>query len=243
MGANAQTTVPDFVAETVLTAAKLDISAATGVPVFATTVTRDAAFGGANKVLAEGQTCYLESTNVVQYYDGAAWATVGPAAAGGLVTVKAETAFTATGSFIADSVFTSAYTNYLIKFNFSVNALITMKLRVAAASASTNYNHAQYFITGTSIAVSTQTGQTSFSIATNSGAAESAAEIFLYGPQLAKPTTIQSNNTWAATTYGNVGFLGYSGNHSTATAYDGVEILTAGSMTGTYTIYGFGKTL
>jgi hypothetical protein len=57
----------------------MNLSAGTGVPVFATTVTRDAGFGGAGeKVLAEGQLCYLSSTNVVQYYDGAAWATVGP---------------------------------------------------------------------------------------------------------------------------------------------------------------------
>jgi len=83
MGANAQTTVPKYTALTVLPAASMNISAGTGIPVFATTVTRDAAFGGANKVLAEGQTCYLESTNVVQYYDGAAWATVGPSTAGG----------------------------------------------------------------------------------------------------------------------------------------------------------------
>ena len=93
MGANAQTTVPDFVAETVLTAAKLDISAATGVPVFATTVTRDAAFGGANKVLAQGQLCYLEATNVLQFYDGAAWASVGA----GMIT-KVEV-FKAGGTF------------------------------------------------------------------------------------------------------------------------------------------------
>ena len=78
MGANAQTSVPLFVANTVLTAQQQNISAATGIPVFATTVTRDAAFGGSNKVLAEGQLCYLESTDVVQYYTGAAWATVGP---------------------------------------------------------------------------------------------------------------------------------------------------------------------
>ena len=76
--ANTQTSVPLFVANAILTAAQQNISAATGVPVFATTVTRDAAFGGSNKALAEGQLCYLESTNVVQYYDGAAWATVGP---------------------------------------------------------------------------------------------------------------------------------------------------------------------
>ena len=55
MGANAQTTVQKFVDGAVLTAAQQNFSAATGVPVFATTVTRDAAFGGANKVLAEAR--------------------------------------------------------------------------------------------------------------------------------------------------------------------------------------------
>jgi len=80
--ANEQTSVPLFVADTILTAAQQNISAATGVPVFASTVTRDAAFGGANKALAEGQLCYLSATDVVQYYDGAAWATVGPSATG-----------------------------------------------------------------------------------------------------------------------------------------------------------------
>lgn len=77
--ANEQTSVPLFVAAEVLTAADMMLSAGTGVPVFATTVTRDAAFGGAGeKVLAEGQLCYLSASNIVQYYDGAAWATVGP---------------------------------------------------------------------------------------------------------------------------------------------------------------------
>ena len=80
MGANAQTTVPKFVAANTLPASSLNITAGTGIPVFANTTTRDAAFGGSNKTLAQGQPCYLESTNVVQYYNGSAWATVGPAA-------------------------------------------------------------------------------------------------------------------------------------------------------------------
>jgi hypothetical protein len=78
---NEQTSVPLFTSGEVLTAANMNLSAGTGVPVFTNTTTRDAAFGGAGeKVLAEGQLCYLSSTNVVQYYDGAAWATVGPTA-------------------------------------------------------------------------------------------------------------------------------------------------------------------
>ena len=78
--ANTQTAVPLFVANAILTAAQQNISAGTGVPVFATTITRDAAFGGSNKALAEGQLAYIEASNIVQYYDGAAWATLGPSA-------------------------------------------------------------------------------------------------------------------------------------------------------------------
>ncbi len=76
--ANTQTKVPLFAAAEVLTAANMNISAGTGIPVFATTVTRDAAFGGAGeKVLAEGQFAYIEATDELQYYDGAAWQTSG----------------------------------------------------------------------------------------------------------------------------------------------------------------------
>jgi hypothetical protein len=92
MGANAQTTVPTFVASQVLTADQLNQSARTGVPVFADTTARDAGFGGAGeKTLAEGQLCYLESTNKVQYYDGAAWANLG--------SMTEVAAFTASGTW------------------------------------------------------------------------------------------------------------------------------------------------
>ena len=77
MGANAVTTVPVYTAGEVLTAADMNITNS-GIPVFATTVTRDAAFGGAGeKTLAEGQFAYIEATNTTQYYDGAAWQSVG----------------------------------------------------------------------------------------------------------------------------------------------------------------------
>jgi len=77
MGANATTSVPVYASGEVLTAADLNITNS-GVPVFATTVTRDAAFGGSGeKVLAEGQFAYLEDSNTTQYYDGATWQSVG----------------------------------------------------------------------------------------------------------------------------------------------------------------------
>ncbi len=77
MGANAQTAVPVFTSGQVLTAAQVT-QINTGVPVFADSTARTAAFGGSGeKVLAEGQFAYLESDNTTYYYDGAAWVAVG----------------------------------------------------------------------------------------------------------------------------------------------------------------------
>jgi len=76
MGANASTTVPVYASGRVLDAARLNLTNA-GVPVFSGTATRDAAFGGSGeKVLAEGQLCYLEDSDSVLYYDSSAWQAV-----------------------------------------------------------------------------------------------------------------------------------------------------------------------
>ena len=80
---NTQTSVPLFAAAEVLTAANMNISAGTGIPVFATTITRDAGFGGANeKVLAEGQFAYVEADDTLYFYDGSVWAEVSGGVAG-----------------------------------------------------------------------------------------------------------------------------------------------------------------
>jgi hypothetical protein len=132
MGANAQTSVPLFVANTVLTAATQNISAATGVPVFATTVTRDAAFGGSNKVLAEGQLCYIEASDVVQYYTGAAWATVGPATASAVTLIETLSPSNVATTQFATSSFSSTYKFYTIKYSF--NNTFTFNLRSAGST-------------------------------------------------------------------------------------------------------------
>ena len=103
MGVNAQTSVPLFTAGEVLTAANQNISAGTGVPVFATTTTRDAAFGGTGeKVLAEGQTCYIEAApNRLQIYDGATWRPID---------LDSWTAYTPTVSSITGTITTASAT-------------------------------------------------------------------------------------------------------------------------------------
>ena len=247
MGANAQTSVPLFVANSVLTAAQQNISAATGIPVFATTVTRDAAFGGSNKVLAEGQLCYLESTDVVQYYTGSAWATVGPSSAGGLVCVKAETAFSAVASFTADGVFTSSYTNYLINMivTQSANEPVLMNLRASAVDASTNYNYQRGNIDGTSLSAAKSTAQSSGAVfGTNGGSGQVGASMQLFGPQLAAATNYLANAVTPFSGVSGIYINQYYGIHSTATAYDGIKFsVGSGTMTGTYSIYGYAKTV
>jgi hypothetical protein len=114
MGANAQTSVPTFTAGQVLTAAQMNDSARTGVPVFADASARDAGFGGTGeKTLAEGQLAYLEDADVVQYYDGSSWATLGPSV-GGLTLVKTQTIGTTVSSVTVTDAFSSTYDVYYI---------------------------------------------------------------------------------------------------------------------------------
>jgi len=76
MGANAVTTVPVYQAADVLTAANLNITNS-GVPVFASTSTRNDAFGGTGeKTLAQGQMAFVE-TEGLQFYDGSNWISAG----------------------------------------------------------------------------------------------------------------------------------------------------------------------
>ena len=138
MGANAQTTVPTFTAGAVLTAAQMNQSARTGVPVFADATARDAGFGGTGeKTLAEGQLCYLESSDVVQYYDGSNWLTLGPTAGAGLQFVSATTVGSAVSSVTISNAFSATYADYQIIYSggtSSANSTVRMTLGSAAAN-------------------------------------------------------------------------------------------------------------
>jgi hypothetical protein len=239
MGANAQTTVPTFTAGQVLTAAQQNASARTGVPVFASTVTRDAGFGGSGeKTLAEGQLCYVEGTGLQTYNAAGAWVTWGTSPS--LAIVKAETAFTSATSITADNVFSSTYTNYLVvvRCTTTANAVLFWALRVGGVTAATNYNYQQLGVNNTSVAGARSTSQTKCAYG-QAGSTMSLNAFILGGPNLAEATAAIGliNNTGAS---GGIEIQTYAGNHTTATAYDGIE-LTGGTATGTYTIYGLGK--
>jgi len=235
MGANAVTTVPVYTAGEVLTAADMNITNS-GIPVFATTVTRDAAFGGTGeKTLAEGQFAYIEATNTTQYYDGAAWQSVGVTP--GLVLITSATV-TAAATVSVNSCFTSTYTNYLINFVPTADVGgggITWRLRASATDATTNYRSQRIFGISSNIGASQLASTTSFYLGTGS-AYQSGWNIQVFNPQLAVTTSYQ--------TFGQQsdGLMLSSGSNTNSTSYDGFSILTDGtSFSGTVFVYGYAK--
>jgi hypothetical protein len=236
---NEQTSVPLFASGEVLTASNLNLSAGTGVPVFTNTTTRDAAFGGTGeKVLAEGQLCYLSSTNVVQYYDGAAWATVGPSSAGGLVFISATTIGTSVASVTVSSAFSATYDNYRIIVSGGSGSASPDNLFMTLGATATGYYWAR---TGRSFADSDNGGGAANQVSWRAGGASSttlAMNADLFSPFLSDQTWFSSTNIYATTTGSIFNSSGYLDNTTSYTAFT----LTAGSGTltgGTIRVYGY----
>lgn len=238
--ANTQTTVPLFVANQVLTAAQQNISAATGTPVFATTVTRDAAFGGSNKALAEGQLCYIEASNVVQYYDGAAWATVGPAASGALTFVNGATFTSQTAVAMANDTFTSTYQNYMVVFSFQAavtGGAVTLRVRdnVGAKTGSDYYGgFIERRYDGTTVATSSNAA-TSYSLGNSDIAVGSAFyTMTISNPQTSTSRTGISHHQIDGNAAGGAGGCSYI----VLETITGLQFLFANACTGYYKVYG-----
>jgi hypothetical protein len=149
MGANAQTAVPAFTAGQVLTAAQ-QTQINTGIPVFATTVTRDAAFGGAGeKVLAQGQYAYIEATSTLQVYTGSAWIT---AISSGLNLISSTTIGTAVASVTVSNCFSSQYDNYKIMVSGGTSSTAsTWRFTLGATATGYYYGWTGYTWAGASV--------------------------------------------------------------------------------------------
>jgi hypothetical protein len=232
MGVNAQTSVPAFTAGQVLTAAEMT-EVNTGIPVFATTVTRDAAFDGTGeKVLAEGQYAYIEATNTTQFYDGAAWQTVG----GGLTLVKSQTLGTAVTSVSVTDAFSSTYTNYRIVVS-SIDASLAdqMIIFTLTGSSASYYSATRFFAVGGGSSEINRSNQASAYLFAQDDENNTNGSFDIFQPNLAEYTT------WAgsAFTTGNITIFG--GKHLVATAYTGFTLTNiSGTWTGgTIRVYGY----
>ena len=199
--ANTQTTVPTFIPGQVLEASQLVNSAATGVPVFATTVTRDAGFGGAGeKALAEGQLCYLESTNVVQYYDGAAWATLAPApaASSGLTKISSGTASAAIRIDFTN-VFSATYKNYRVILSNISNVTDNEQFYILFGTGGTPLAMGASYVSAVVRSYSSTTlnsirQSANFYLNGNMGTINNFAVFDIFNPQVAKYTMLKASS-------------------------------------------------
>ena len=140
MGANAQTAVPVFTAGQVLTAAQVT-QINTGIPVFATTTTRDAAFGGTGeKTLAQGQYAYIEATSSLMVYSGSAWIAAGQTP--GLVLIAAQTIGSAVASVTVSNAFSATYDSYLIKVTGGTGSVNDASIGLQLGATTTGYQNA-----------------------------------------------------------------------------------------------------
>lgn len=240
--ANTQITVPIFTTLEVLSSADQNLTAGTGCPVFATTVTRDAAFGGAGeKVLAEGQICYLESTNVVQLYDGANWQTVGPAAvASSGLTLITKTTITSTTQIILTNVFSSAYDHYQVRFeNFvGTDGLQSRYGTSGTPDTGANYSHSGFLVDATpSITAQSYRFNATFqTLASVTKAGGNGIFLQISSPFGAFKTTFTGNSTALDTA--EVKSYYSSGVLNTTTSYTDLVLFTSANFTGVVSVYG-----
>ena len=188
-----------------------------------------------------GQMIYDTTLSQVLAYNGSAWIVQ----SGGLVRVY-DAALSST-SVTADGIFTSAYSNYLLLMRYTTtgNNSISARLRASGTSnSSANYNQQSLSAVTTSPASALISSDTYIQFCTASnGDYKSSCVVNLFSPAVAEPTNFQITNNPSFTGYTAVRLYTWMGNHSIATAYDGIELFCAGTMAGTFAVYGYAKTV
>lgn len=240
MGANAVTTVPVYTAGEVLTAADMNITNS-GIPVFATTTTRDAAFGGAGeKTLAEGQFAYIEATNTTQYYDGAAWQSVG-VSPGMILTGSASPSVVSTISI--NNCFSSTYENYRIVGSFTATSGtggINARLRASGTDTTTNYTSQNTEGYSSSVVTTfNYVGTDEWYIGDIGSNLATSFAYDIYRPQTAQKTSYSGTGLYVSTA-GTLITQMVAGVQSATTQFDGITIYTTSpNITGTIRVYGY----
>jgi hypothetical protein len=234
MGANAVTTVPVYVAGEVLTAADLNITNS-GIPVFASTVERDAAFDGTGeKTLAEGQFAFLEDSNSTQFYDGANWVSVGVTP--GMVLIAAQTIGTTVASVTVSDAFSATYDAYKIIISGGVSSAANTNISMQLGATTTGYYWALCAFATSGVVGASATNTTSMQIGeSNTNIIMVNCEII--NPFLALNTTFQSGAVWNTT---NNNARIYGGALLNTTSYTAFTLTpSTGTLTGgTIRVYG-----
>lgn len=239
MGANASTAVPLYASGQVLDAARLNLTNA-GIPVFADSSARDAAFGGTGeKTLAEGQFAYIENiagAAATQYYDGSSWQTLVVSGLTFITSASVSAALTLTVS----NVFSATYENYLMTFtNLTTSSGGNVSLQMTTGG--TANTSAVYQIGSWRVAYNAGTGngsgyasnQTSFlAVITDTSGTPSHGSFNFYAPFATQQTGITTLNAG-----GNQSQV-MAGIFAGTTSFDGIKLTATQNMTGTFKFYG-----
>jgi hypothetical protein len=156
-----------------------------------------------------------------------------------------EGTITATGatSAIVNNCFSGDYDFYrmMIRYQTSSSQALYMRLRTGGSDAQTNYNYSLvqgYLGFGVTVA---RTSGGAFEVAqSTNGSFWSASVIDLMGPSVAEPTTFTIHNTRTDANYVQPANYLYDGNHSTATAYESLNLFVfSGTFNAKFAIYGY----
>jgi hypothetical protein len=174
----------------------------------------------------------LSASNIVQYYDGAAWATVGPSA-GGLVFITSGT-MTLGSSLSFDNCFSATYANYLVKLTHTAGNNPNIRLRAGGTDISAaNYDYQGIQVLANSASGQGAASQTSWVVGNGTG--YGSPTLNLGNPFAATNTSISLNDY--ARTDANILQL-FAGRYNATTSADGFSIVGT-SMTVTARVYGY----
>jgi hypothetical protein len=221
---------------------------------FASTAARDAAFGGAGEpTLAEGMTCYLDDTNVLQSYTGSAWVTITSSAsppslelistitcsAGGTAANGVVTVGSGVSSVVIGNAFSSSYQDYRIIYSGGVaNGSIYMAFTLSGAS--TAYFGSLFgsaYATGAFIGLGVNSAA-NWSYAGLATLNYTMLDCDIYMPNMARSTLI--NSKWSFN-LSSTGYSTFTGEQASNTQHTGFTITpTGGVLTGgTIRVYGY----
>ena len=231
--ANTQTSVPVFTSGQVLTAAQQN-QINTGIPVFADSTARDAAFGGTGeKTLAEGQFAFLEDTDTTQYYDGAVWQAVGTTPA--LTLISTTTVGTTVASVTVTGAFSATYDNYRVIYTGGA-ASTAVDLGIILGATTANYYFAFGYLpyAGGLSGVTVNNGA-SWAYAGGASTALAFISCDIFRPFATDQTLITSNGANASNGNFDGGYL------NNTTSYTAFTITpSSGTLTGgTIRVYGY----
>jgi len=191
----------------------------------------------------DGQVIYETDTNVVSVYDGAAWATVGPAAASALTLITAQPFTTQPTVSMAAGIFSAAYKNYLVELEISTtsgNQNLNVRFNAAGTPVtSANYHGGMVFAqTNDTVNGFGSAAATALNIGQVVSGRSGAWTFTVIAPQAATASNMIVGGIGASSQTAVTAGIAGGGALLVSAAHDGLTWFVGGTISGTYRVYG-----